>query len=124
MKVCIPSMEHGGLDDAVGQHFGMVTTYTVLDTETKDISVVENTSEHRGGVGMPPELLSKAGVDIMLCGGLGGKAVKMFEDYGIEVFIGAQGTVQDAITAWEAGKLSMATNENACNEHRQHGHHH
>ncbi|MHC1577049.1 MAG: NifB/NifX family molybdenum-iron cluster-binding protein [Methanosarcinaceae archaeon] len=124
MKVCIPSMEHGGLDDAVGQHFGMVTTYTVLDTETKDISVVENTSEHRGGVGMPPELLSKAGVDIMLCGGLGTKAVKMFEDYGIEVFVGAQGTVQDAINAWEAGKLSMATNENACNEHRQHGHNH
>ncbi len=56
----------------------------------------------------------------MLCGGLGPKAVTMFEQFGIDVFVGAQGTVRDAIEAWKQGSLMEATDENACREHRHH----
>ncbi|MBN1134788.1 MAG: NifB/NifX family molybdenum-iron cluster-binding protein [Methanosarcinaceae archaeon] len=117
MKVCIPSMGEGGLKDEVGQHFGRVPTYTIFDTETKEVKVIPNTSEHTGGVGLPPELLSKEGIDVMLCSGLGGRAVQLFEGFGISVFINAQGTVQDAISAWEAGELPEATISTSCQEH-------
>ncbi len=53
----------------------------------------------------------------MLCGGIGHKALHMFESYGIRVFIGARGTVRETLAAWEAGLLKEATIENACAEH-------
>lgn len=125
MKVCVPSAKNGGLEDLVGQHFGMVPVYTVLDTETDDVQIVENTSQHNGGVGLPPELLSNAGVDIMLCGGLGTKAVNMFSEFGIEVFVGAQGTVETAISDWKDGNLESPNSENVCQGHdHDHDHQH
>lgn len=121
MKVCVPTKDEKGFEGAVEQHFGKAPTYTIMDTETRNVSVIPNQSEHMGGVGLPPEYLSKNGVDIMLCAGLGFKALQMFESLGIEVFVGASGTVEDAIAAWEAGKLQVAGAENSCKEH---GHHH
>ncbi|WP_135604014.1 NifB/NifX family molybdenum-iron cluster-binding protein [Methanococcoides sp. NM1] len=125
MKVCVPSAKNGGLEDNVGQHFGMVPVYTVLDTETDEVMIVENTSQHNGGVGLPPELLSEAGVNIMLCGGLGQKAVTMFSNFDIEVFVGAQGTVETAIFDWKAGNLASPNSENVCQDHgHDHDHDH
>lgn len=121
MKVCVPSASNGGLKDNVGQHFGMVPTYTVLNVENDSVEIVENTSQHNGGVGLPPELLSKVGVNIMLCGGLGKKAVNLFTEFGIDVFIGAQGTVESAINDWKEGNLVKPTSENVCQGH-DHGH--
>ncbi len=118
MKVCIPTYEMNGLDEIVCEHFGRAPTYTILDMESGEVSSIPNTSEHFGGVGLPPEMLAKEGVHVMLCGGLGPKAVLMFEDAGIEVYVGATGTVKEAIEAFKAGSLSAATNENACREHR------
>lgn len=128
MKISIPSMGKSGLEDQVGQHFGKVLNYIIYDTESGEVSVLPNTSEHNGGVGLPPELMAKNGVNVMLCGGLGIKAVSMFEQYGIDVFVGAQGTIQDALNAWKEGKLQNANPENACTSHdhgdHDHGHHH
>ncbi|MBE0523435.1 MAG: NifB/NifX family molybdenum-iron cluster-binding protein [Methanosarcinales archaeon] len=118
MKVCIPTMEKGGLNDMVAQHFGRAPSYTVVDIETNAVEVIPNKSEHMGGIGVPPEYIAPTGTHIMLCSGLGKKAVNMFEQYGIDVFVGASGTVQDAVAAWQNGLLSEATDENACREHR------
>ncbi len=120
MKVCIPTEGEGGIDAPVGQHFGRVPTYTIVDLDTNEVEVTQNTSEHMGGVGLPPEFISKTGTHVMLCGGLGPKAVTMFEQFGIDVFVGASGTVRDAIEAWQQGQLMEATDENACREHRHH----
>jgi predicted Fe-Mo cluster-binding NifX family protein len=114
MKICVPSMGKEGLDAVLGQHFGKVPYYTIVDSESGETEVVDNTSEHMGGVGLPPELMSKAGVDVMLCGGLGRKAVNLFEQFGIEVYAGAQGTVGEAIEAWKNGQLRKASAETAC----------
>ena len=127
MKLCIPSMGQNGMDDTVGQHFGKVPYYTLYDTESKEVSVIPNTSEHNGGVGLPPEIMAKEDVDIMLCGGLGRKAVVMFEEYNIAVFNGATGSIRDAISAWEENSLSEATQLNSCAGHdhdHEHGHCH
>lgn len=125
MKVSIPSMGQGGMDDMVGQHFGKVPVYTVYDTDTNEFSVIENTSEHNGGIGLPPELMAEKGVNVMLCGGLGRKAVVMFEQFGIDVFVGASGKVTDAIDSWKAGNLSKATRDNSCSGHdHDHGNDH
>ncbi len=124
MKVCVPTAGDEGLEDVVGEHFGRVPFYTVVDTETDEIEVLRNTSEHMGGQGYPPEIMAKVGVDVMLCGGLGRRAIMMFEDMGIMVYVGAYGKIKDAIGMWENNKLQAATDENACQQHafRKHDH--
>jgi predicted Fe-Mo cluster-binding NifX family protein len=117
MKVGIPSNGNRGLDETVGEHFGRVRTYTIYDTETKEVSVIDNTSAHAGGSGYPPELLHGVGVETMLCSGLGRRAIGMFEQMGIMVYVGAYGKVVDAIKMWEQGKLQPATDANACSKH-------
>jgi len=92
--------------------------FCIVDIETNAVEVIPNISEHTGGTGVPPEYIAPTGTHIMLCSGLGPKAVTMFEQYGIDVFVGASGTVQDAVTAWQKGLVSEATDENACSENR------
>ena len=125
MKVCIPTMGNRGLNEQVGEHFGRVPTYTLVDTDTKEVNVIDNTSEHMGGRGYPPEIIAQTGAEVLLCGGLGRRAVAMFEELGIMVYVGASGTIQNAINMYEAGQLQAATDENACAGHgHEHGHEH
>jgi predicted Fe-Mo cluster-binding NifX family protein len=74
-----------------------------------------------GGRGLPPEIISKYNVDVMLCGGLGARAITLFEQFGIRVHVGAYGKVRDAVQMWKDGKLDEATDENACRQHAHHG---
>ncbi len=127
MILCIPTNGNQGLKDTVGEHFGRVPYYTVVNTETNAVAILPNTSEHGGGQGYPPEIMERAGVETMLCGGLGRRAIMLFEEMGIMVYIGAKGTVENAIQQWQNNQLTPATDENACQQHafRKHsGHQH
>ncbi len=123
MIVAVPTNGKKGLDEQVGEHFGRVPTYTLVDTEKGGARVIVNTSEHMGGVGMPPELLAKEGANVLVCQGLGRRAIQMFDERGIEVYVGASGTVQMAIEAWRAGKLAKASESSGCEQHAFHDQH-
>jgi len=117
MKICIPTMGENGLDNVVGEHFGRVPTYTIVDLDTNEVKVIPNTSEHMGGQGYPPEIMAKEGVNVMVCRGLGRRAISMFEQMGIEVYIGASGTVRDTIAAFKQETLQKASEGDACAQH-------
>ena len=123
MKIGIPTMGENGLDNPVGEHFGRVPTYTIVDLETDEVKVISNTSNHMGGQENPPEILARHGVNIMICMGLGRRAISMFEGLGIEVYIGATGTVKDAVDAYKQGRLQRAGMNNACAQHAFRGEH-
>ena len=124
MKICIPTMGKRGLDDSVGEHFGRVPTYTIVDLENDEVKVVPNVSHHMGGQGDPPEIMAKEGVNVMICQGLGRRAISMFEGFGITVYIGAIGTIRDAVAAFKQNRLQKATVDDACGKHTFRDHHH
>ncbi len=131
MRLCIPSESTGGLEDQVGYHFGRVENYTIYDDASNKVEVIENTSSHRGGTKLPAELLREYNVDVMICGGIGRRAIQLFEQYGVEIYIGAQGIIKEAIEQFKQDKLKMATNKDACQQHKyrnedhdQHHEHH
>jgi predicted Fe-Mo cluster-binding NifX family protein len=129
MMIGIPTMGSRGMREIVGEHFGRTPTYTLFDPETNELKVIENTSEHMGGVGHPPELLADHGVNVMICQGLGRRAIAMFSEKGICVLIGAGGTVSDAIQMWRNNELTEASEAHACGKHafrseHHHGHEH
>jgi len=117
MRLCVPTMEDGGLDGLVCDHFGRAPTFTVIDLDSNEVQVVKNRSEHMGGLGKPPEHVAKTGAKIMICSGLGPKAIDMLQSLGIQVFVGATGTVKDSVQMWRDGKLQLASHDIACKEH-------
>jgi predicted Fe-Mo cluster-binding NifX family protein len=76
-----------------------------------------------GGEGYPPEIMAKEGADVLICRGLGRRAITMFKEFGIEVYIGAFGTVEDAIKDYKQGKLQKAGLSDACGQHAFRDHH-
>ena len=118
MKVCIPTMGSSGMDEALCQHFGRAPTFTVIDLDTGKVKILRNVSEHMGGSGIPAETILAEGVQVMIVGGLGPKAVSAFSQAGVDVFVGASGTVKDAIEDWRADMLTRADLENACKDHK------
>jgi predicted Fe-Mo cluster-binding NifX family protein len=76
-----------------------------------------------GGSGYPPDILAREGVETMLCSGLGRRAIGLFEQLGIMVYIGAKGTVKDTLDLWKQGGLQQATDETACKKHAFHDSH-
>lgn len=122
MRVTVPTTGYDGLGEEVNDHIGNAPTWTIVDTETREVRVVENTSNHRGGVGMPPEVIARAGTDVVLCWTLGQRAIDLFRGFGIKVHVGAEGTVAEAIGAWEAGLLPEADEHTDCG-HGCGGHH-
>lgn len=122
-RVCVPTNGAGGLDDLIGEHFGRVPTYTIFNPETEQVEIFDNTSEHMGGTGYPAEILANLGIDVLLCSGLGRRAIQMLSESGIEVCTGVSGTARQAIDAWKAGGLAKAAEGDACTKHAFHDHH-
>ena len=118
MKICIPTMGEGGMEEAICQHFGRAPTFTMVDLDSGEIKVLKNVSEHMGGKGLPTETIFAEGVQVMIVGGLGPKAVSLFNQAGVEVFVGAVGTVKDAVDDWQAKTLTRADLDNACKDHK------
>ena len=118
MKVCVPTMGNGGMEESISQHFGRAPTFTLVDLDTKEVQILPNKGEHMGGSVLPTDTLKDKGVQVMIVGNLGPRAIQNFAEQCIEVFVGATGTVKDAIDDWREGLLTKASSDNACQEHR------
>lgn len=116
--ICIPTLDESGLLSEVSIHFGKSPYFTLIELEgdeIKDISAIESISRHKGGSKTPAEIIIDSGANVLICGGLGSKAISMLQDKGIKVFSGASGEVKDVIKEWKLGMLSIA-DEGSCGE--------
>ena len=118
MRIAIPTDGRKGMDDTVSQHFGRCLTYTFLDEEGELLEIIENSGEHRGGTVKPPHLLKEHEADVLLCRGLGPRAIRLFDGFGIEVYVCQAQTVKEIFHLWKEKKLSPASENDACREHR------
>ena len=118
MKIVIPTNDKKGLDDRIAEHFGRCLTYTFLNEKGEVLEIIDNTSEHMGGMGLPPELMKKHGADILLCKGLGLRAVNLCQELGISVYVHQAETVKEIFELWQSNKLKEAGREDACEQHK------
>lgn len=120
MRICMPTMGTSGLDDQISEHFGRAQSFTLVDTASGKVEVIANNGEHVCGGGAPVDRLKAAKPDVIVCGGLGGGAIRMLDSLGFKVYIGARGTVKDAVESYKNGKLQEASMESACAHHHDH----
>ena len=117
MKIAIPTTGKKELEENVSEHFGRCQTYTFLDENGNIIDTIDNTSSHMGGTGLPPELLKNNDVDILLCHGIGPKALHMCKEFNIKVYVNKGSNVHDIFHNWKNNDLSQATTDDVCKEH-------
>ena len=100
MRVAIPVEEDRGLESPVCEHFGRAPYFAVVDLNGKEFSLEVRRNplvEHTEGA--LPELLKNWGVDRIVTSRMGRKAQQFFSQFGVEVVLGASGTVKDVLKA-------------------------
>jgi predicted Fe-Mo cluster-binding NifX family protein len=85
-------------------------------TEVRD---VDNPYYGHHQPGQVPAFIHSLGANVMLTGGMGGRAIMFFEQFGIEGVTGAYGTVRQAVERYVGGQLAGAE---PCKESQEHGH--
>ena len=113
MKIAFPT-NGNDLNAEIFFHFGRCENYLIYDPDSQNFEVIKNTSEHMGGSGLPPEIIQKAGAQIMIVSDLGQRALQLFSQFGIEVYCKAQGKIKDVLKDFEEGKLQKANPEIIC----------
>lgn len=125
MRICIPSTGERGLQESVYDHFGSAPFYTIYDTETKEVRVIDNRNDHRiHGQCQGLAQLASYKINAILTSGMGPNAVNRSNSMGIKVYLLSGHTVEEAIKNFEEGKSIELTIDMACSGHAGHHHEH
>lgn len=111
MKIAIPYNEGN-----VFEHFGRTKSFKVYDLQN---GVIENTvfiNADGSGHSELISMLKSVDVELVLCGGIGGKAIQMFNNLGIDVYTGATGNTDDVLRGFMDGSLKL-NNTSTCDHH-------
>ena len=108
----------------VFQHFGKTESFKIYEVEDNQIVSSEVISSNGSGHGALAGLLAEQGIDVLICGGIGGGAQAALADAGIELCAGAQGDTDQAVEAYLKGELvSSGVNCDHHGEGHSCGHH-
>ncbi len=114
MKIAVASM-----GNIVAGHFGHCENFTIFETEGNTIKSSESIPNPGHKPGFLPNFLADRGVEVIIAGGMGGGAVDIFNERGVEVIVGATGDVTAAVQAFLSGNL--VSTGSVCHEH-EHAH--
>lgn len=122
LKIAIATLDADGLEAQVSPHFGRCPYFALAEVEGQEVQGVEmvaNPYYPHHEPGQVPAFIHSLGARVMLSGGMGGRAVAFFREYGIEPATGAAGTVRESLARYLAGDLNGAA---PCHESVEHGH--
>ncbi len=81
----------------VANHFGRCQSYTIVEIENNEIlkkSIIDNPGHEPGFL---PKFLSEKGVNCILAGGMGPRAINLFEEKNVEAIVGVHGSIDKVI---------------------------
>ena len=116
MKIAV-TFENGN----VYQHFGHTEKfklYTVEDDRIVSLKIVDTNGSGHGALS---GFLKDNGVDVLICGGIGGGAQNALTEAGIKFFGGVQGSADGAVMAYLQGKLTYNPDVHCDHHDHEHG---
>lgn len=117
MKYLIAS-EGNTLESNVSGHYGKAPFFLIYDTETGNLDVTANDEK------VDPHLVirdsAKAGVQILICGGIGPHAFQIADKHKVKVCIASGISASEAVKSAAEGKLRVTSSPTA--HHGQHEH--
>ena len=114
MKIAVAAM-----GTQVSGHFGHCENFIFFDTADGAITAEQSVPNPGHRPGFLPNFLADNGARVIIAGGMGGGAVDIFNERGVEVVVGARGDAHTAVEAYLRGDL-VSTGD-VCHEH-EHAH--
>lgn len=96
-------------------HFGHCEHFNIFNSENGKVVSTEIVLNPGHKPGFLPNFLNDMGVNVIISGGMGGGAVDIFNEKGIEVIVGATGAAQEAAEMYLTGVLKSTGS--VCHEH-------
>jgi predicted Fe-Mo cluster-binding NifX family protein len=117
MKIAVPVTKENLIDS----HFGHCESYGVFTiSDTKEITEIKSV-ESPQGCGCKSDIaavLAADGVSIMLAGGIGGGAINVLNNSGIEVIRGCSGDATEVVKLFLSGLVEDSGS--SCHQHEAH----
>lgn len=99
----------------VTEHFGHCENFSIFDVENNQIVKTQSIPNPGHRPGFLPNFLNDMGVNVIISGGMGGGAIEIFNEKGIEVITGATGNAEVVVNTYLEGKLKSTGA--VCHEH-------
>jgi predicted Fe-Mo cluster-binding NifX family protein len=99
------------LEDQREHRFGCCRTSLVVDIETLDVETIQNHESYKivgPSIGIAKQLTHHDGVEAVITGRIGPNTAQILETAGISVYVGAKGTVRQALKFYRAKRFSGA----------------
>jgi len=114
LKIAITSTGKD-MEANVDPRFGRARYLILYDTEKKSFTALDNSEGVNAAQGagiQAGQNVANAGAAALITGNCGPKAFNVLKSAGVQVYIGAAGTVKEALEAYNAGTLSPADSPN------------
>ncbi len=106
----LPTLDANGADAQCSTHFGGAPYFTIVEVEDGKIVNVnsfENPGPTPAGCMGPVNFMQSHGAAKVIALGIGARPVMGFQQVGIPVYSGIEGTVEENIKAYLAGELEQ-----------------
>lgn len=121
MKICVPTTGNKGLEEKVYEHFGSAPFFTVVETDTGAVEVIDNQNQHHSHGSCHPMLsLTGRGIDAVVTGGMGRRAIEMLNEGNVKVYQATGDTVSRIVKEYQNRKLKELSPDTACAGHGCH----
>ena len=114
MRIAVTS-KGTGLDSEIDERFGRAAYILIVDPETTDVEVLDNSENINAAQGagiQAASMVSGKGAEALLTGFCGPKAMTAFAGAGVAVYTGQTGTVRQAVARYKQGDLKPAGQAN------------
>ena len=102
-------------NNMVSAHFGHCQSFTLVDIEDGAVTGTNAVPAPPHQPNILPPFLAEHGANIVIAGGMGPRAIDMFNAQGIRVIQGVQGSIDEVVKAFIDGTLTPG--ENLCDSH-------
>lgn len=99
------------LDHEIDERFGRAAMFVVVDTSDRSVRHVDNSESTNAAEGagiQAARTVWEAHAEAVVTGHCGPKAFSALKKAGIDVYVGARGTVGESLAMFESGELERA----------------
>lgn len=122
MKIAVAALGRD-LDAPTDPRFGRCPVFVIVNVDDMSLEAIDNMAASQGsGAGIAAvQFVANAGADAVIAANVGSNAHQALVAGGLKVYSFAQGTVREAIAAWQAGELEELTVPNVTLHHGRSG---
>ena len=120
LRIAISSTDDQGLSSSVSEHFGRCPFYTFIDIQqnaVQNVEVLANPYFESHEPGQLPQFVQQNNAQVIISGGMGRRAIALFEQAGIQAIAGVQGTLEEVTKSFLADELQSS---GPCSESIEH----